>query len=114
MPKSSHDSAHDVLAAEEFAMPSGDPALEPPHDVLAADEFAVPTADPELHHGPVVLPGDPSGIEEAHDVLAAEAWAMPATHPHPEAPSRSRSSSLWRPVLTFAAGVAVARLLRRR
>ena len=41
--------AHDVLAAEEFAMPMrsrrdvpSDPIHEP-HDVLAAEEFAMPT-----------------------------------------------------------------------
>ena len=40
---------HDVLAAEEFAMPMrsasdvpSDP-IHPPHDVLAAEEFAMPT-----------------------------------------------------------------------
>lgn len=54
------------------------PAEEPAHDVLAAEEFGVPAPDPSLHHGPVVLPDDPSGIEEPHDVLAAEEFAMPA------------------------------------
>jgi hypothetical protein len=54
------------------------PADEPAHDVLAAEEFAVPAPDPSLHHGPVILPDDPSGIEEPHDVLAAEEFAMPA------------------------------------
>lgn len=54
------------------------PADEPPHDVLAAEEFAMPAPDPALHHGPVTLPDDPSGISEAHDVLAAEEFAMPA------------------------------------
>ena len=40
---------HDVLAAEEFAMPArslGDIPPDPihePHDVLAAEEFAMPT-----------------------------------------------------------------------
>jgi hypothetical protein len=46
------EEAHDVLAAEEFAMPArGDYGLhlpkdwhgEKPHDVLAADEFAMPS-----------------------------------------------------------------------
>ena len=43
------DEPHDVLAAEEFAMPMrsardvpSDPIHEP-HDVLAAEEFAMPT-----------------------------------------------------------------------
>jgi hypothetical protein len=54
------------------------PPNEPAHDVLAAEMFAVPAPDPTIHHGPVRLPEDPSGIEEPHDVLAAEEFAMPA------------------------------------
>ena len=76
------DDAHDVLAAEEFGMPAPDPALhrDDAHDVLAAEEFGMPAPDPALHHGPVTLPGDPTGIAEPHDVLAAEEFAMPAGH----------------------------------
>jgi hypothetical protein len=48
------------------------------HDVLAAEAFAMPAADPSLHHGPVVPPDDPTGIAEPHDVLAAEEFPMPA------------------------------------
>ncbi len=48
------------------------------HDVLAAEEFGVPAPDPTLHHGPITLPDDPTGIAEPHDVLAAEEFAMPA------------------------------------
>jgi hypothetical protein len=48
------------------------------HDVLAAEEFAMPTLDPTLHHGPVSLPEDPTGAAEPHDVLAAEEFAFPA------------------------------------
>src|SRR3979411_2803357 len=76
--KTSEEPAHDVLAAEAFALPTRDPALEPAHDVLAAEGVAVPTRDPSLHQAPVVLPEDPSGIEGPHDVLAAEEFAMPA------------------------------------
>jgi hypothetical protein len=60
------------------------PARESPppkndaHDVLAAEAFAVPSADPTLRHQPIALPEDPTGIVEAHDVLAAEEFAMPA------------------------------------
>jgi hypothetical protein len=79
-PKPPEDAAHDVLAAEAFAMPSADPSLhkEPAHDVLAAEAFAMPSADPSLRHQPITLPDDPSGIAEPHDVLAAEEFAMPA------------------------------------
>ncbi|MDQ6777194.1 MAG: hypothetical protein M3071_13475, partial [Actinomycetota bacterium] len=52
------------------------------HDVLAAEEFALPAPDPSIGHPPVVLPDDPSGIAEPHDVLAAEEFALPASPPH--------------------------------
>ena len=48
------------------------------HDVLAAEEFGVPAPDPGLNHSPVMLPEDPTGIAEPHDVLAAEEFALPA------------------------------------
>jgi MYXO-CTERM domain-containing protein len=49
-----------------------------PHDVLAAEEFGIPTREN-------TIPGDPTGIREAHDVLAAEEFAMPAgVEPHAE------------------------------
>jgi hypothetical protein len=54
------------------------------HDILAAEAFAVPSADPTLRHQPITLPEDPSGIAEAHDVLAAEEFAMPAPRSTPE------------------------------
>jgi MYXO-CTERM domain-containing protein len=54
------------------------PHEDPAHDVLAAEAFAVPSADPTLRHQPITLPDDPTGIAEAHDVLAAEEFAMPA------------------------------------
>ena len=38
----------------------------------------MPAPDPDLHHGPVLLPEDPTGVPEPHDVLAAEEFAMPA------------------------------------
>ncbi len=98
-------------------MPTRDPALEPAHDVLAADEFAVPTVDPDLHHGPVVLPGDPSGIEAPHDILAAEAFAMPAAR-HTDADraslARRHFASLARLALAAAAGAFLARRVHRR
>ena len=47
------------------------------HDVLAAEAFAVPGPDPALRRPPLSLPEDPSGIPDPHDVLAAEEFAMP-------------------------------------
>jgi len=54
------------------------PAEESAHDVLAAEAFAMPGPDPALQHGPLRLPDDPTGISEPHDVLAAEEFPMPA------------------------------------
>ena len=52
--------------------------IEEPHDILAAEEFGIPTRDNRI-------PGDPTGLREPHDVLAAEEFAMPAgAEPHPE------------------------------
>ena len=48
------------------------------HDVLAAEEFAVPAPEALRHRGPVVLPEDPTGDPKPHDILAAEAFAGPA------------------------------------
>jgi MYXO-CTERM domain-containing protein len=48
--------------------PSG---IEEPHDILAAEEFGIPTRDNRI-------PSDPTGLREPHDVLAAEEFAMPA------------------------------------
>jgi hypothetical protein len=63
-------------------------ATDAPHDILAAEEFAVPAPDPELHHHePVVLPPDPTGIPAPHDILAAEEFPIPAVPPRPGASS---------------------------
>jgi hypothetical protein len=66
------------------------PPNESAHDVLAAEAFAMPARDPALHHPPIRLPDDPTGIVEAHDVLAAEEFAMPA----PRSPSPSGGGPL--------------------
>jgi hypothetical protein len=92
---------------DEKAKPGEDSA----RDVLAAEEFGVPARDPSLHHGPVGLPGDPSGIAEPHDVLAAEEFALPAPrHGTGVAsdPVRSRGA------LVKALGATLALLLARR
>ncbi|MGI8846299.1 MAG: hypothetical protein ACR2HC_09045 [Thermoleophilaceae bacterium] len=56
-------------------LPEDPSGIEGPHDVLAAEEFAMPVRDAGD------IPVDP--IHEPHDVLAAEEFAMPtggATH----------------------------------
>jgi hypothetical protein len=84
-------------------MPESGQQVDKARDVLAAEAFAMPAPDPSLHHGPVVLPDDPTGIAEPHDVLAAEEFPMPAAG----APGSSRA--LVRPEKTsHRIGIAVA------
>ncbi|MEX1142532.1 MAG: hypothetical protein WD993_01600 [Thermoleophilaceae bacterium] len=52
-------------------LPDDPTGIEEPHDVLAAEEFAMPARSAGD------IPPDPSGIEEPHDILAAEEFAMP-------------------------------------
>jgi hypothetical protein len=85
------------------------------HDVLAAEAFAVPTADPTLRHQPIALPDDPTGIAEPHDVLAAEEFAMPAPR-GPGSSSIAASAAKAAKAATparIAALVAVVLLVRR-
>ena len=94
-----------------------EPQQGPAHDVLAAEAFAVPTPDPSLHHGPVELPEDPTGIAEPHDVLAAEEFAMPATRGAAVTDVFARrAQSSWLAALGAAALalLLLVRLLRRR
>lgn len=55
----------------EAQLPDDPTGIEEPHDVLAAEEFAMPTRSAGD------IPPDPTGIQEPHDVLAAEEFAMP-------------------------------------
>ena len=89
---------------------------EPAHDVLAAEAFAVPTADPGLRR-PMQLPEDPSGIAEPHDILAAEEFAMPVGRPALGGGrlTPSAEAGRWAAVGAAAAGfIALLRLRRRR
>jgi hypothetical protein len=115
------ESAHDVLAAEEFGVPAPDPVLhaeaeaEPPHDVLAAEEFEVGSGDPALHHGPLRLPDDPSGSAEPHDVLAAEEFAVPAAQAGAgESEEKVVTVGPRALAATLGVGALVAMLVRRR
>lgn len=89
---------------------------ESAHDVLAAEAFAVPARDPDLNAGPVLLPDDPTGIAEPHDVLAAEEFPMPAPQ---RAGEGLGAVAAWPRWLALAVGAVVTvafilRLLRRR
>ena len=60
----------------QHSAPADPSGIDEPHDVLAAEEFGIPTRDSGI-------PGDPTGLREPHDVLAAEEFAMPAgAEPH--------------------------------
>ena len=85
--------------------PSDPSGIEEPHDVLAAEEFAMPTRDERF-------PTDPSGIQEPHDVLAAEEFAMPAPGRETSSEAEHFDPRGWLPLLLLA--VAVLVLLRRR
>jgi hypothetical protein len=86
---------------------------EPAHDVLAAEAFAMPGADPALHHGPIRLLDDPTGISEPHDVLAAEEFPMPAVPRRAGLGFVQRAGSSRRVIGAAAAGVLLALLLAR-
>ena len=85
-----------------------------PHDVLAAEEYGVPAADPALHHGPVRLPDDPTGIAEPHDVLAAEEFALPAPPPGAHQPALVTPGTRRTLLVAGTLGLLVALRLRKR
>lgn len=86
---------------------------EDAHDVLAAEAFAVPAPDPDLRHEQVVLPDDPSGIEAPHDVLAAEEFAMPAASSRSHAAGAASAARARRTAMGVAAGLMALFGLRR-
>jgi len=89
------------------------PPNEDAHDVLAAEAFAVPSADPSLRHRPIALPDDPTGIAEPHDVLAAEEFAMPAPRSSPGSEGAAGIAAKAVKPAGLGALAAVALLLRR-
>jgi hypothetical protein len=100
------------------AIPPEPNASEQPHDVLAAEQFAIPAPDAAWHPGPVQLPPEPNPSDEPHDVLAAEEFAMPAPPPHvafasaPAAPKRPAPRRL--AAAATGLGMALAAILHRR
>jgi LPXTG-motif cell wall-anchored protein len=95
--------------------PGRDPKQEPAHDVLAAEAFAVPAPDPRLRPRPLVVPDDPSGISEPHDILAAEEFAMPAANGEADRATLTRGAeSPWLTALGAAAALLALLGLRRR
>jgi hypothetical protein len=86
---------------------------DPAHDILAAEAFAVPAPDPRLRHD-LVLPGDPAGIAEPHDVLAAEEYAMPVPEAATEGGRLGGAAGRGRAATAGLAGVVALLLWRRR
>jgi hypothetical protein len=103
----------------EAAIPPEPNASDRPHDVLAAEQFAMPAPQAVWHaEPPPQLPPEPNASDRPHDVLAAEEFAMPAPPPHvrfASAPEPSRTPS-GRHLGAAAAGLgaALAALLHRR
>ena len=88
-------------------------AEEAAHDVLAAEAFAVPAPDPNLRRQHLELPEDPSGIQQPHDILAAEEFAMPAAATRPAAENSPSAARARRTAMGAAAGVLALIGLRR-
>jgi len=89
----------------EKSAPADPAGIDEPHDVLAAEEFGIPTPESSI-------PADPTGLREPHDVLAAEEFAMPAgAEPHAGGSGRPGPRAFLPLVL---AGLVVVLLLRRR
>jgi len=103
----------------EGAIPPEPNASDEPHDVLAAEEFAIPAPEAAWHAGPVQLPPEPNASQEPHDVLAAEEFAMPAPPPHvafatTSEPSRKPSRRHVGAAIAGASAALVAIVHRRR
>ena len=89
----------------EPSTPSDPSGIEKPHDVLAAEEFGIPTRENRI-------PGDPTGLREPHDVLAAEEFAMPAgAEPHGDGGGRPSPRAF---VPLALAALVLLMVLRRR
>jgi MYXO-CTERM domain-containing protein len=85
--------------------PADPTGIDKPHDVLAAEEFSIPTRENRI-------PGDPTGLREPHDVLAAEEFAMPAgAEPHSDSDGPGARAFL---PLALAALVLLLVFRRRR
>jgi hypothetical protein len=93
--------------ANSHNAPGGDPSgIDEPHDVLAAEEFAMPTRDNRF-------PADPLGTSQPHDVLAAEEFGMPVPGANTTWTPESSNSPL-RLLVPLAVGFALALIILRR
>ena len=91
-------------------------ASDEPHEVLAAEQFAMPAPQAVWHpEAPPELPPEPNASDEPHDVLAAEQFAMPAPPPHVEFQPPPLVPGTTDDVVQHVTpgGFALAKLLRR-
>jgi hypothetical protein len=89
----------------EIDLPEDPTGIDQPHDVLAAEEFAMPTRSAGD------IPPDPTGIQEPHDVLAAEEFPVPGAGVDHDADGFIDPRSLIPGALAI---IVVLLLLRRR
>ena len=92
---------------QKIDLPSDPTGIEEPHDVLAAEEFAIPARSAGD------IPPDPSGIEEPHDVLAAEEFPIPAEGMIGDSSAAFDARSFIPGLALAAAVLLLIRLLRR-
>jgi len=100
----------------EGEIPPEPNASDRPHDVLAAEQFAMPAPQAAWHpQAPPELPPEPNASDRPHDVLAAEEFAMPAPPPHVEFASPPMVRGASDEVIAHVAphGFALAHVLRR-
>lgn len=88
-------------------LPDDPTGIAEPHDVLAAEEFAMPTRSAGD------IPPDPTGIREPHDVLAAEDFAFPGAGVEAREGGRLDPRS-FAPGLALAAVLLLLRRVARR
>ena len=89
----------------EIDLPEDPTGIDQPHDVLAAEEFAMPARSAGD------IPPDPHGIQEPHDVLAAEEFPVPGAGVDHDADGFIDPRSLIPGALLI---LAILLLLRRR
>lgn len=93
------------MTDRQSRLPEDPTGIEQPHDVLAAEEFAMPTRSAGA------VPPDP--IHEPHDVLAAEEFPMP-TAGGTGVDSRGFDPRTLLPLAVLVLVLAIALALRRR
>jgi hypothetical protein len=100
---------------DDLRLPGDPQGNEEPHDVLAADEFAMPAHGDVIRARQLTLPEDPTGIAAPHDILAAEDFAMPSGPDRPLEKLRPGGAGNALALLAAAAlAVVLYAALRRR